>query len=560
MTPPGYVPVREIDPFLSGEAVDSPVDLDQEARVTVVVRPRTPHHTMQEHLNRLALQAPHQRRYFTREEFTHQYGATKDDLAQVADFAAKHKLAVAETSHAQRHLVLKGKLADLSRAFKVKFVHLEHPDHGVYRSHVAPIHVPKQVKPLIDAVMGFSARAHHGKAAMARTRAAWHRTNPQAITKTYQFPGGCTGRGQTIGIILLGGGFYDSDLDAYFGRLGIPKPKITVVDVQGQSNNPADPDAIQDCLAKDSIAGLHRAKGKSHPYPHFRRNSEKNVEWTLEATMDVELIGTWANGAHIVVYFTHNNARGKYDAFNAALHDTTYQPAVISCSWGAPERLISRVLVEEMDIMFQAAALMGVTIVCSSGDDGDGAVAGVPQAYFPACSPHVLACGGTMLQHGRGKKAVETVWRETISGVTGESGYGESHVFPAPGWQSAAAFARRKGGRMVPDVAAKADVKFAYDLIVGGVHGPGSGTSAAAPLWASLVARLNEKLKTRVGHLTPLLYQEQYRKGVRPVASSATGWAPEVGLGTPRGRALLEALQSAKRVKRNKQAAEKVVL
>ena len=42
----------------------------------------------------------------------------------------------------------------------------------------------------------------------------------------------------------------------------------------------------------------------------------------METTMDVELIGTWANGAHIVVYFTHN-ARGKYDAFNAALYDTT---------------------------------------------------------------------------------------------------------------------------------------------------------------------------------------------------------------------------------------------
>ena len=57
--------------------------------------------------------------------------------------------------------------------------------------------------------------------------------------------------------------------------------------------------------------------------------------------MDVELIGTWANDAHIVVYFTHNNARGKYEAFSAALFDTTHEPTVISCSWGAPERLIS---------------------------------------------------------------------------------------------------------------------------------------------------------------------------------------------------------------------------
>jgi kumamolisin len=260
--------------------------------------------------------------------------------------------------------------------------------------------------------------------------------------------------------------------------------------------------------------------------------------------MDVELIGTWANEAHIVVYFTHNNARGKYEAFNAALFDKVNKPTVISCSWGAPERLISRVLVEEMDLMFQAAALMGITIVCSSGDDGDGAAsAGEPQAYFPASSPHVLSCGGTILQHAGGKTARETVWRETLAGHVQESGHGESSIFHAPSWQSEAASARHKGGRMVPDVAGKADAEFGYALIVGGAHVPGCGTSAAAPLWASLTALLNEELGTTVGHVTPLLYLQQLRQGIEQVGPSGEGWAPEVGLGTPRGAKLLEALR-----------------
>jgi len=89
-------------------------------------------------------------------------------------------------------------------------------------------------------------------------------------------------------------------------------------------------------------------------------------------------------------------------------------------------------------------------------------------------------------------------------------------------------------------------VQNGYELTVGGVHVPGSGTSAAAPLWASLVALLNEKLKTSVGHLTPLLYQAQCREGIEPVGSSGAAWAPEVGLGTPRGSALLETLKSKK--------------
>jgi len=545
MTAPHYVPVREIDQFVDGQVIDSPVDPGQEARVTLVLRPRTPHHTMREHLDRMALRLPHQRSYFTRDEFARQYAATQEDLAAVATFAGKHNLEVAESSHARRRMVLKGKLADLSTAFNVKFVHLHDPEHGVYRSHVAPIHVPAELKPLIQAAMGFSSRAQHGHPAVSTEQIRWHLMDPRTVAETYQFPQGCTGRGQTIGIIVLGGGFHDEDLDAYFKHLGIPKPKITVVEVEDQKNNPADAEAIRAYLAKEGIPGLHQARGRSHPSPDKRRNSEKNITWTVETTMDVELIGTWANEAHIVVYFTHNNARGKYDAFSAALFDTTHKPDVISCSWGAPERLISRVLVEEMDLMFQAAALMGVTIVCSSGDDGDGSArAGEPQAYFPASSPHVLACGGTILPHGRGKTMVETVWRETISGDTGESGYGESYLFQTPNWQSPSA-ASHRGGRVVPDVAGKADAQCGYQLVVGGdSHVPGNGTSAAAPLWASLAALLNEKLGTRVGHLAPLLYQEQCRKGVHPVGSSTTGWAPKVGLGTPRGIALLEALQS----------------
>jgi kumamolisin len=546
MTASRYIPVREIDHFVHGQTVDLPVDPAQQARVVMVLRPRTPHQTMREPLDQMARDFPHKRRYFTHEEFSRQYGASDEDLAVVAAFAGEHNLEVAESSHARRRLVLTGKLADLSRAFNVQFVHLHDPGHGVYRSHVAPIHVPAELKPVIHAVLGFSARSRHGgHAASSVARMPLHLVDPRTVAKTYQFPQDRAGRGQTIGIIVLGGGFHEKDLDAYFRHLGMPKPKITVVEVDGQDNNPADVEAISEYMAKLGVGGIHRAKGKSHASPHDRRNSENNIEWTVETTMDVELVGTWANEAHIVVYFTHNNARGKYEAFNAALFDKEHRPTVISCSWGAPERLISRILVEEMDLMFQAAALMGVTIVCSSGDDGDGsASAGEPQAYFPASSPHVLSCGGTILRQTGGTKPHETVWRETLAGQIQESGYGESAVFHAPSWQAEAALARHKGGRMVPDVSGKADAEFGYNIIVGGVHVPGCGTSAVAPLWASLAACLNEELGTTVGHITPLLYQQHCRPGIGEIGASGTDWAPEVGLGTPRGTKLLEALRA----------------
>ncbi len=114
-------------------------------------------------------------------------------------------------------------------------------------------------------------------------------------------------------------------------------------------------------------------------------------------------------------------------------------------------------------------------------------------------------------------------------------------MFHSPVWQAAAA--SKHGGRVVPDVAAKADCGCGYDLVVGGIHVAGCGTSAAAPLWASLAALLNEKLATTVGHLTPLLYDPRCRACIEPVGSSRAHWAPKVGLGTPRGAALLEALR-----------------
>ena len=248
MTSRQYVTVPEIDHFVDGEVVDLPIDPQQEARVTLVLRPRTPHHTMREHLEHMAGHLPHQRRYFTRQEFAHQYGATEEDLAVVAVFAGEHSLEVAEVGHARRRLVLKGKLGDLSTAFKVQFIHLHDPDHGVYRSHLDPVHVPTELKPVIQAVMGFSARAQHGHPAMSASHPARRLVDPRKISETYRFPPGCTGHGQTIGIIALGGGFHESDLDAYFRHLGMPKPKISVVEIEGQKNNPADPKAIRIAL------------------------------------------------------------------------------------------------------------------------------------------------------------------------------------------------------------------------------------------------------------------------------------------------------------------------
>src|ERR1700683_533471 len=66
------------------------------------------------------------RRHLSRDEFAARYGASEDDLAAIAAFAAANGLSVVETSIPRRTVVLKGTAAQMNKAFAV--------DLGTYES------------------------------------------------------------------------------------------------------------------------------------------------------------------------------------------------------------------------------------------------------------------------------------------------------------------------------------------------------------------------------------------------------------------------------------------
>ena len=77
------------------------------------------------------------------------------------------------------------------------------------------------------------------------------------------------------------------------------------------------------------------------------------------------------------------------------------------------------------------------------------------------------------------------------------------------------------------------------------------GTSATAPLWAALIACINQALGTKVGFLTPILYQLAASNVLRDIVAggngvfhASAGWDGCTGLGSPNGALLLSALQS----------------
>jgi kumamolisin len=192
------------------------------------------------------------------------------------------------------------------------------------------------------------------------------------------------------------------------------------------------------------------------------------------------------------------------------------KPVALSVSYGRAEDSPdwSNSAVTEINQRLQSVAMLGVTVCAASGDDGAGEQMNDGRAHvaFPASSPFVLSVGGTMLT---GTPPAEVVWwaapgDQSLGGAGGSTGGGVSSIFSRPAWQTVdieSLNAGSKNGRVVPDVAALAGQPY-YDLILQGQDNQSGGTSAAAPLWAALLARISARLPDsgQRRFLTPLLY------------------------------------------------------
>ncbi len=190
---------------------------------------------------------------------------------------------------------------------------------------------------------------------------------------------------------------------------------------------------------------------------------------------------------------------------------------MLSISWGFTEGqdIWTSQAIQAVNQAFQAAALLGVTVCAASGDDGsqDQLDDGHAHVDFPAASPYVLACGGTTLQLSGDAITGEIVWNEgSRAEGGGATGGGVSEMNALPAWQEGivpvSVNPTHTRGRGVPDVAGNADGRTGYTILVDGEMTPGvGGTSAVAPLWAGLIARVNQQVGKPVGFINPLLYK-----------------------------------------------------
>lgn len=516
---------------LAGAHILGAAPADERICVTVILRcpPFATHDAVDNRLDA--------RRYLTREEHAARYGATDADMDAVAAFAAGAGLSVVERNAARRSIFLSGTVAQMTAAFGTGIETVEHGA-GMSRRRTAPVQVPPALDGIVEGVFGLDdmpiARPHFkvsgassaaGLDAQAAAEAAAAAFTPVDVARLYDFPTDVNGQGQCIGIIELGGGYRSADLTTYFGTLGLPVPKVTAVSVDGGKNSPTTPYSAD-----------------------------------AEVALDIEVAGAVAPGAAIAVYFAPNSEQGFIDAITTAVHDTVNKPSVISISWGAPEIDWTQQALNAMNGAFEAAAALGVTVCCASGDAGssdqnpdNGTPDGLAHVDFPASSPWVLGCGGTRLVAAGTAIASETVWDDDPA--TSATGGGVSDVFDLPDWQKTADVppSVNPGGRIgrgVPDVAGNASPETGYRIRVDYFNFVVGGTSAVSPLWSGLVALLNQKLGKPVGFLNPMLYNARaghaafhdITSGNNGAYQAGPGWDACTGWGSPIGTALATAL------------------
>ncbi len=362
---------------------------------------------------------------------------------------------------------------------------------------------------------------------------------------------GITGRGQTVVLLEFpppaAGPATDirQDLALFDGTFGLPAARLQVVNT----------------LAREASPG--RAGG--------------------EEVQDTEIVHAVAPGAvikEVLIPSLNTASAGPVSAaFLAALRLGLTQGGVISLSGDAGEQCFSPAAVAQGSLILQAAQRDRVTVVFSSGDSGAAAdscpgagtgAAVVKGVDWPASDPLALAVGGTSLRASRATGAYisETAWNTPVAAggsVPKASSGGFSRLFPRPAYQDGIAGIGATRG--VPDVAADADpgtgMAFAFS---GGSEGTilrgAGGTSAAAPLWAAVIALADQYAGRHLGFVNPAIYEigrsASYHQAFHDVTTGTNtvqfpaktitgyqavpGWDPVTGWGSPDAQVLVPLL------------------
>jgi len=516
--------------------------------------------------------SPDFRHFLSQRVLTARFGPSRSAYRSVKRWLTASGFRLLRGSANRLTLTVRGTRARVDRAFDLSLGEFRLHRRNVFATDRDPA-VPARLAQSIEAVVGLSSTASPLIAAPIDeyVKSNLHATNPMAGT----LADSCWQIELDIGVLLPTSGedgvepatagyqCAADELDlisTYVSKLGsqvLREHARRVSPLIGGGSPPGAGEKIGllelDSFSTSDVADLLALEGL--PASNIDNLSETDVDGGTpvvpgvgesEVLLDIDAAMSLAPGAQVEVFDAPISSTDFVDEFNAMINAGV---TVISNSWAACEDQVSQSDADAIDSVLQQAAASGISVLTGSGDSGSTCLDGSPNTVaVPADSPNVTAVGGTSATPGvGGTYGSETYWNGTDSTPeTGSGGFGVSKYFPAPSYQSAYSTA---SGRSVPDVALNADPVDGYQICQADAGGCPDGllyggTSAATPVFAALVADVDEQVGGQLGELNPLLYSLGNTDAFHPAASMSSDFA-HVGLGSPNLDRLALAIEGA---------------
>jgi hypothetical protein len=459
-------------------------------------------------------------KWLTSEEYATEFGLSPDDIERVAAWLEGQGFRVEYRANDRDFIAFSGTADQVRNTFHTEIHRYTIRGESHYSNATAPS-VPEALGDVVLSLQGLTdvhpqPRVMRGKPAVTLhpnedNGDGTESLAPDDIATIYDiaplYQRGINGAGQSIAV--LGGSSINlNDIRAFRSHYNLPG---------------ADPQIIE-CCGPDPGETMDDAE--------------------LEADLDVEWSSAVARGANIILVFALN----PIDTVQYVV-DNKVAP-VVSESFGVCEKgaVAMGLSFDTYRSLAQAANAKGMTWLGASGDSGaadcdssNNSEAALGLAVeFPASIPEVTGVGGTEFNEGIGTywsgtngadlgsalgHISEMAWNDTPqAGQLCASGGGPSSFFSKPSWQTGTGVPA-DGMRDVPDVSLTASPVhdpynvFTIDPSTGqSIETVVGGTSASAPVFAGIVALLNQSLaqagQGTAGNINPELYALAGRPGV----------------------------------------------
>ena len=443
--------------------------------------------------------SPNFRKWLTPEQFADRFGASPADVSKMSDWLVGQGFVVDRAARARNQIVFSGTADQVAATFQTR-IHRFRDAAGDTRTHYANVtnpSLPAALSSMVRLVGGLDDFAL-GSAPTPKFNSAGgsHYLAPDDLATIYDinplYKAGIDGTGQKIAVIGASRANL-TDLQTFRTAFGLPPQTPTLILVPGF------PDP-----------GVSSA--------------------ATESALDLQWSGAIARNASLTYVYSSSVLAALAYAVDQNLAPVITSSFVFGCEVDNPPGFL---------LLFQSLAqqanVQGITMITAAGDSGaagcDPSNSRVaqngPALTVPGGVPEVTVVGGTQFDDSAG-----TYWGATNSAGGGSAlsyiperawndsstahflaagGGGSSTLFFKPSWQTGPGVPA-DAYRDSPDVALAAGSLTGYVIYFEGAQTTVYGTSAAAPVFAGMVALLNQSItshigQTGLGNINPTLYR-----------------------------------------------------